>query len=62
MDAPGGSVELEDAELERLRRRAYGPDADIAGDAAAQARLSELEAAQRRQATPVGGAATTVPA
>jgi len=50
MDAPRGSVELEEAELERLRRRAYGPDADIAGDAAAQARLSELEAAQRRQA------------
>lgn len=63
MDAPPGSVEFEQAdELARLRRRAYGPNADIAGDAAAQARLSELEAAQRRQATPVGGAATTVPA
>ena len=63
MDAPRGSVEFEQAdELERLRRRAYGPDADIAGDAAAQARLSELEAAQRRQATPVGDAATGVPA
>jgi hypothetical protein len=49
-----GPVELEQAdELERLRRRAYGPDADIAEDAAAQARLSELEAAQRRQSTPV---------
>src|SRR5688572_7114748 len=34
-------------ELERLQRRAYGPGADIAGDAAAMARLSELEAAQR---------------
>jgi len=53
MDAPRGSVELEVAELERLRRRAYGPDADIAGDAVAQARLSELEVAQRRQQTPV---------
>jgi hypothetical protein len=54
MDAPRGSVEFEESdELERLRRRAYGPDADIAGDAAAQARLSELEAAQRRQQTPV---------
>ena len=63
MDAPRGSVELERAEeLERLRRRAYGRDADIAGDAAAQARLSELEAAQRRQATPVGDTATGVPA
>jgi len=63
MDAPRGSVELVEAEeLERLRRRAYGPDADIAGDAAAQARLSELEAGQRRQATSVGGAAAKVPA
>ena len=35
-------------ELERLQRRAYGPGADIAGDAAAMARLSELEAAQRQ--------------
>ena len=63
MDAPRGSVEFEQAdELERLRRRAYGPDADIARDAAAQARLSALEAAQRRQATPVGDAATGVAA
>jgi len=54
MDAPLGSVELQEAEeLERLRRRAYGPDADIAGDAAAQARLSELEAAHHRQTPPV---------
>jgi hypothetical protein len=63
MDAPRGSVEFEPAdELERLRRRAYGPDADIAGDAAAQARLSELEAAQPRQPTLVGDAGTRVPA
>ena len=63
MDAPRGPVEFEESdELERLRRRAYGPDADIAGDAAAQARLSELEAAQRRQATPVVDAAAGVPA
>lgn len=62
MDAPRG-VESEQAdELARLRRRAFGPDADIAGDEAAQARLAELEAAQRRQATPVGDAATGVPA
>ncbi|WES63218.1 hypothetical protein P0L94_12205 [Microbacter sp. GSS18] len=31
------------AELEALRRRAYGPDADIADDPAAGARLAELE-------------------
>ena len=54
MDAPRGSVEFEGTdELGRLRRRAYGPDADIAGDAVAQARLSELEDAQRRELTPV---------
>lgn len=34
-------------ELARLRRRAYGPDADIAGDAAALERLAELESALR---------------
>ncbi len=37
------------AELERLRRRAYGPDADIYGDPAAIARLAELEDAVRRE-------------
>ncbi len=58
MDTPSGSGEFVDAEeLERLRRRAYGPDADIAGDAAAQARLAELEAAQRRRVTAVDAAA-----
>ena len=63
MDAPLGSAGLEDSvELGRLRRRAYGPDADIEGDAAAQARLVELEAAQRRQATHAVDAAATVPA
>lgn len=57
MDAPSGSVEFVGAdELELLRRRAYGPDADIAGDAAAQARLAELEGAQRRLATAVDAA------
>jgi hypothetical protein len=35
------------AELTELRRRAYGPDADIAGDPDACARLLELESAQR---------------
>jgi len=58
-----GSVELEETdELERLQRRAYGPDADIAGDAVAQSRLSELEAAQRRQLTPIVDSAALVPA
>jgi hypothetical protein len=77
MDAPRRSAEFEESdELRRLRRRAYGPDADIAGDAAAQARLSELEAAQRgewaalrapvseRVPDPLGGsrpASTSVP-
>ena len=63
MDAPRGSLEFaESDELERLQRRAYGPDADIAGDAAAQARLSELESAQHRQPTPVVDSATSGPA
>ena len=38
------------SEVERLQRRAYGPGADIAEDATAMARLSELEAAQREPA------------
>ena len=63
MDAPRGSLEFaESDELESLQRRAYGPDADIAGDAAAQARLSELEAAQHRQLTPVVDSAASGPA
>ncbi|MFL0565342.1 hypothetical protein ACH0CG_06270 [Microbacterium sp. 179-I 1D1 NHS] len=36
------------AELDRLRERAYGRSADIAGDAAAVARLRELEAREAR--------------
>ncbi|WP_106815111.1 hypothetical protein [Microbacterium timonense] len=36
-------------ELALLRRRAYGPDADIGGDEAAQARLAELEDIHRRR-------------
>jgi hypothetical protein len=36
-------------ELRRLRARAYGPDADIAADAGALARLAELEAQVRRE-------------
>jgi hypothetical protein len=53
MDAPRGPADFDQSELQHLRRRAYGPDADIAEDAAAQARLSELEAAQRREPDPV---------
>ncbi len=34
-------------ELAELRRRAYGPHADIATDPVAQARLHELEALER---------------
>jgi hypothetical protein len=63
MGAPRGSADFEQSdELQRLRRRAYGPNADIAGDAAAQARLSELEAAQRRERAPVVDAAAALPA
>lgn len=57
-----GSVGEQAEELQLLRLRAYGPDADIAGDAEAQARLSELEAAQRRQLTPFAEAAASDPA
>ena len=61
MDAPRGSADFEESdELQRLRRRAYGPNSDIAGDAAAQARLSELEAAQRREQAPVVDAAAAL--
>ena len=61
MDVPRGSADFEESdELQRLRRRAYGPNADIAGDAAAQARLSELEAAQRRERAPVVDAAAAL--
>ena len=42
------------AELAALRRRAYGPDADIDGDPAALARLDELETRARRAAAPAG--------
>lgn len=46
MDASSQSLESE-AELAELRRRAYGPDADIADDDVAQRRLIELEDAAR---------------
>jgi hypothetical protein len=61
MDAPRGSADFEESdELQRLRRRAYGPNGDIAGDAAAQARLAELEAVHRREPAPVVRAAAAL--
>jgi hypothetical protein len=63
MDAPLGSGGVEESdESERPRRRTYGPEADIAGDAAAQARLWELEATQRRQLTAAASVPGTRPA
>lgn len=38
---------VDDGELQALRRRAYGPDADIFGDPAALSRLRELEGKER---------------
>jgi len=47
---PGGdAAHVERTELDALRRRAYGPDADILDDAVAIARLSELEDGLRRE-------------
>lgn len=40
-------------ELQSLRRRAYGPDADIHDDPVALARLQQLEAQQRAATAPV---------
>lgn len=48
-------------ELARLRRRAYGPDADITADPAAQARLAELEAAHAGRPVAVGADASVPP-
>ncbi|MGC5222549.1 hypothetical protein ACPW96_08100 [Micromonospora sp. DT81.3] len=54
MDTTGQSVTPGiAAELQRLRRRAYGPDADIAGDPAAQARLAALETTIGRTTPPL---------
>jgi hypothetical protein len=44
------------AELDELRRRAYGPRADIAEDSAAMARLEELEASLRADSAPARSA------
>lgn len=49
-----GKRRLIDVELAELRRRAYGPDADIAADPAAQTRLRALE--EREQQQVAGGA------
>ena len=51
MKVPSASPDVE-RELARLRRRAYGPDADIAADPRAAARLTELESAARGVGTP----------
>ncbi|WOQ68546.1 hypothetical protein RYJ27_07335 [Microbacterium limosum] len=48
-------VRSEREELAELRARAYGPDADILDDPAAQERLSRLEAALRAADTGAGG-------
>ncbi|MEV8239673.1 hypothetical protein AB0O90_05530 [Microbacterium testaceum] len=53
MDADHGS------ELERLRARAYGPNADIEGDPAAVARLRELEDRERMRTAPLEAEAET---
>jgi hypothetical protein len=49
------------AELALLRARAYGPDADIADDAAARARLEELESLLRTPPVPEEPAAPAAP-
>ncbi|MFI8594130.1 hypothetical protein ACIGCK_06845 [Microbacterium sp. NPDC078428] len=48
-------VRSEREELAELRARAYGPDADILDDPAAQERLSRLEATHRAADAGVGG-------
>lgn len=48
-------------ELAALRRRAYGPDADIHGDPVALARLHELEARERPAGAGDGPAASDAP-
>ncbi len=51
MDAPSPAAERR-RELADLRRRAYGPDADIHGDPDALARLNELEDLERAHPAP----------
>ena len=53
-DEPSGGVtHAERSELDALRRRAWGPDADIRDDPAALARLGELEDRVRSERLPV---------
>jgi hypothetical protein len=49
----------EQRELDALRRRAYGPDADIYDDPVAVARLTALEDLVRLESAPRGDGATT---
>jgi hypothetical protein len=51
-DQPSGPAAAEQRELAALRRRAYGPDADIFADPDALARLTTLEDRMRRARTP----------
>ncbi|WP_344093493.1 hypothetical protein [Microbacterium deminutum] len=51
-----------EGELARLRERAYGPDADILNDAAARARLDELELRRVVDSSRTADAADTAPA
>jgi hypothetical protein len=61
-DEPSGDVaQAEMTELDALRRRAYGPDADISGDDEALLRLSELEDRLRRARYPSPAAAPPPP-
>ncbi|HEX5857549.1 MAG TPA: hypothetical protein VFY91_05510 [Microbacterium sp.] len=63
MDVPERSVAPADAgELQRMRWRAYGPDADIARDPAAQAGMSELEAAIGQRVLALAGGQPDDPA
>lgn len=52
----------QDAELAALRRRAYGPHADIADDPVALARLTELERRPDRKAAPTAAQPATTSA
>ena len=61
-DEPSGDVaHAEKTELDALRRRAYGPHADIFGDAEALLRLSVLEERVRRTRYPSRVAAPPLP-
>lgn len=62
-DEPSGDVaHAETAELDALRRRAYGPAPDILDDPRALARLEELEERIRHRRFAVSGAAPSPPA